>query len=252
MFTPALAQAINNIGSGNMDLIVLILFVLAVCVMYFVIVRPLQNRARENVALISAASAVLQSSEANATRAPAPEFGLSKAKSKGARPEDGTDIESLMSAVRNQAVELRCEHAKVVSNLSLNFDVLANRLSTIEPLLAKTMETAGKSEAAVASLTLSNDEYKRKLAGAERDLALYQPMAAKLEDDLRIARNRLVETDRKFAALEGDHAKAQSASNELFQKMASAEMARQRATEENFALLQKLNEHDFTIQSLPH
>ncbi len=164
--------------------------------------------------------------------------------------EEGTDLESLMSAVRNQAVELRGEHAKAVSNLSINFEVMTNRLSMIEPLLAKAMETASKSEISVGLLSASNEDYKRKLVEAERDLAYYRPLARRLDDDLRITRNSLTETERRFAALEGDHATAQGEHNNLFQKMASAEMARQRAAEENTALVQKLNEHESTIQSL--
>lgn len=249
MFTPAFAQTIG-IG-GKMDLIVLIFFALAIGAMYLLIIRPLRKSAWENAGLVSAASAVLQSKEAKATSSPAQEFNQDNTSSKaGATVEDGTDIASLMSAVRGQAVELRCEHAKVVSNLSLNFDVLTNRLSTIEPLLTKAMEAASNSEASVGLLTASNDDYRRKLAETERDLGYYRPLAVKLDDDLRVAHNHLAETDRKLVALETDYAKAQGACNDLFQKMASAEMARQRAIEENVALVQKLNEHDFTIQSL--
>ncbi|MEJ0095743.1 MAG: hypothetical protein WDN46_20745 [Methylocella sp.] len=249
MFTPAFAQVISVVG-GKMDLIALIYFALIVGLTYFVIIRPLRKRARKNAHLISTAAPVRKSKEVKATSPPTPGQNSASLKGGATTVEDDMDIASLMSAVRDQAVELRCEHAKVVSNLSLNFDVLTNRLSTIEPLLAKMMEAASKSEASVGLLTLSNDEYKQRLSEAERDLALYQPLAVKLESDLRIARNRLAETDRKFVALETDYAKAQSASNDLFQKKSSAEMARQRATEENVALAQKLNEHEFTIQSL--
>ncbi|VFU09900.1 protein of unknown function [Methylocella tundrae] len=250
VFTPAFVQALG-IG-GKMDLIFLILFAVALGAIYLLIIRPLQKRARENAGASPAGSAVLQSGDTKPAGSSAEEFSQNNTLSTtgAAAMEDGADIESLMSAVRDQAVELRCEHAKTVSNLSLSFDVLTNRLATIEPLLAKAMEAAGKSEASVALLTASNDEYRHKLAEAERDLGYYRPLAMKLDDDLRIARNHLTETERKFAALESDYAKTQGAANELFQKMASAELARQRAAEENVALVQRLNEHDFTIQSL--
>ena len=160
------------------------------------------------------------------------------------------EVESLMSAVRDQAVELRGEHAKIASSLSLNFDVLANRLSTVQPLLAKAMKLANESKTSVGLLTVSNDDYKRKLAEAERDIALYRPLALKMEEDLRLERLDHAETKRKFDALEEEHARAQGAHNELFQKMSSAELDHQRAAEEKDALVQKLNEHDSAIQSL--
>ena len=155
-----------------------------------------------------------------------------------------------MFAVRDQAVELRCEQLKVASNLSFDFDVLTDRLSTIEPLLNKAMKSARKSEASVTLLTASNDELKQKLSDAEGDLAFHRPLVTRLEDELKIARVQLQETDRRLTALETDHAKAQGAYNELFQKMSSGEISRQRVLEENVALVQKLNEHEFTIQTL--
>ena len=83
-----------------------------------------------------------------------------------------------------------------------------------------------------------------------RELAFYRPLAVKLEDELRIARDNIADTKRNFAALEADYVNAQGAHNDLFQRMASAEAARQRATEENTALLGTLNQHDFAFQAL--
>ena len=246
MFTPALAQFIGNTGGGQMGFLVqFALLALTLGIMYFMIIRPLEKRAREHADLISAASAALKAREAQAAAQAAQQPDKEKA-----FLEAGADITSLMSAVRDQAVELRCEQLKVASNLSFDFDVLTDRLSTIEPLLNKAMESARKSEASVALLTVSNDELKQKLSDAEGDLAFYRPLVTRLEDELKTARIQLQETDRKFTALETDHAKAQGAYNELFQKMASGEISRQRVIEENVALLQKLNEHEFTIQTL--
>jgi chromosome segregation ATPase len=228
-------------------------FAMALAVAYFVIIQPRRKRARDAL-LSSGASEVHQCDESRSRRAPASEFDqdgtLLKPAASTLEGGGDMDLESLMSAVRNQAVELRGEHAKAVSKLSLNFDLLTNRLSTIDPLLTKAMEAAGRSEASVNLLTGSNAEYKRKLAEAERDLETYRPLALKLEDDLRIAQSNLAETDRRLVALENEHAVTQGAHNDLFQKMASAELARERTSEENNALAQKLNEHEATIQSL--
>ena len=162
----------------------------------------------------------------------------------------GTDLDSLMSALQNQALELRGKHASAVSSLSLDFDVLNNRLSTIGSRLNKAMEAAAKSEASVAVLTTSNDDYRRRLSEAEGELALLRPLTAKLEHELRLARNQLTETDRRLVTLETDYAASQGTCNELLQKMSSSDLARQRTMEENAALAQKLNEREFAVQSL--
>jgi chromosome segregation ATPase len=239
VFTSALAQEIG-VASG------LIALILVVSCFVSLWMPRMRTRA---AGLAKGPSQIRWPADAPGTLAQTPEFDRDKVLAM-ANIEGGSDIDSLVSAVRDQAVELRCEHAKAVSNLSLNFDLLANRLSTMEPLVKKAMEAAKESESSVGRLTASNADYDRKLAQAERDLAFYRPLALKLEDELRVARNNIAESERKFAVLDSDHARSQGAHNELFQKMASAEMARQRASEENSALVQKLNEHDSAIQSL--
>lgn len=236
MFTHS--KDISFIGGGRTDLVVLAFIALVTAFIYFLIIQPRRERVRK-----SAAPTRLELRETDMANGSAPHSdqdatstSIEASEACAAAMEDSVDLQSLMSAVREQAVELRCEHAKIVSNLSLNFDLLTSRLATIEPLLTKAVEANGKNEASVGLLTVSNDEYKRKLAEAERAVACYRPLAIKLEDDLQIARAQVAEADRKFAALEGDYVKAQGATNELFQKMSSAEMARQRAAEENSAL----------------
>ncbi|WP_156970892.1 hypothetical protein [Beijerinckia mobilis] len=256
MSISALVQLVETGSSETLVLVLQILLVpLAVALMYFALVRPLRKRALKDAELVSAAAAIVQSKEAEAaaaekTQSQAQASPSGAARSGSRKSESGDDIGSLMAAVRDQAVELRCEQAKVASTLSLDFDVLTNRLSTIEPLLTKVMEEANKNQATVALLTATNDDFRHKISELEGEIGLYRPLALKLEDDLRVTRSQLAETDRKFVALETDYAKAQSSYNELLQKMTSTELARQRAAEENVALGQKLNEHEFTIQSL--
>jgi chromosome segregation ATPase len=246
------AEAIGILGAGEMELIGLVCFVAAFGAVIFLANRVMKDPVEDDEESGSAASAGNRPEEAKVAGPSAHELGHNATRQKtGGEPvEHTTDLQSLMSAVRQQAVELRGEHAQVASSLSLKLDVLTNRLATIEPLLAKAMEAAGKSDASVRLLTASNDDFKEKLAEAKRDLASYRPLAIKLQDEIRVARHHVAETDRRFAALDADHAKAQGARNELVQKMFSAELARQRMAEENAALAQKLNEQDFTIQTL--
>lgn len=232
-----------------MELLGLISFVLTGGVIIFLCIRERPNSVEEDADPEFAAG---ERWEAKAASQSALDFDQDQTRWKaGAAPmQDSTDLQSLVAAARDQAVELRGEQAQVASSMSLKIDILTNRLATIEALLAKALEAAGKSEASVGLLSASNEDYEQKLAEAERDLAFYRPLSIKLEDDLRVARRHVVETDRRLAALETEHAKAQGERNELVQKMFSAELARQRMGEENAALVQKLNEHGFTIQSL--
>ncbi len=53
MFTPAFAQAIGGSGGGPTDIIVqLIPFALILAIMYFLIMRPQQKRAKEHADLV--------------------------------------------------------------------------------------------------------------------------------------------------------------------------------------------------------
>jgi hypothetical protein len=234
-----------------MELIGLICFLATVGVIVFLTNRARQEPIEDDDEFVSRGFAG-NPEEAEAAGGSAREFDHNETRQKaGGQPvEHNTDLQSLVSAVREQAIELRGEHAQVASSLSLKFDLLTHRLAIIEPLLAKALEAARKNEALVGLLTASNDDHKGKLAEAERDLAFYRPLAVKLEDDLRVARHQVADIDRRFAILDADHAKAQGGRDELVQKMFAAELARQRMAEESVALAQKLNEQDFTIQSL--
>ncbi len=249
VLTSALAQIFGSAGRPPDPIAQLILLLFIIGLACFLTVQIMRRRFRRRPDLILAASGGTDFHESNAKGAAAPEADHANALSKGegAAMDISVEVESLMSAVRDQAVELRGEHAKIASSLSLNFDVLANRLSTVQPLLAKAMKLANESKTSVGLLTVSNDDYKRKLAEAERDIALYRPLALKTEEDLRLERLDHAETKRKFDALEEEHARAQGAHNELFQKMSSAELDHQQTAEEKDACPEAANEHDSAI-----
>ena len=74
----------------------------------------------------------------------------------------------------------------------------------------------------------------------------------RLEDELRTARKDFAEKERRAIAMEAENASAQRTHGELLDRLTSLDAARQRATEEKAAIGQKLNERDFSIQSLMH
>jgi chromosome segregation ATPase len=224
MFTPALTQVSGGTGIVLLDLFIqFAAFALIVGAIYFLIIRPLQQRARRN--------------EARATE-------------EEVSGEDGANVGSLMSTIQDQAVEIRGKHANAVSGLLLDFEILTDRIATIGSQVNRAVQAARKSEASVALLTTSNDDLKRKLSDAEREVVFLRPETNKLGEELRNARKQLTESERRLIALEAECSSAQKACNDLLDKLASSEAARQRTTEERTVIAQKLNERDFTIQSM--
>jgi len=159
-------------------------------------------------------------------------------------------IQSLMATVKSQAVDFRCQHTKAASEWTLGLNVLTSRIATLEPLLNKAVDLAKDRQREVDRLMLSNDQYKKRLADAERQLFHYRPLAIQLDEDLRSAKSQLEEGARHIGTLEAEFAKSQGAFNDLFQKLATAEAVGRRVAEEHQAYSQKLSESDLSIQTL--
>jgi preprotein translocase subunit YajC/DNA repair exonuclease SbcCD ATPase subunit len=223
MFTPALTQIGGGTGYALLDLIVqFAAFALIVGAVYFLIIRPIQRRATRGASVTD----------------------------EEAQGEEGANVGSLMSTIQDQAVEIRGKHANAVSNLLLDFEILTDRIATIGSQVNRAVQAARKSEASVALLTTSNDDLKRKLSDAEREVVFLRPETNKLGEELRNARKQLTESERRLVTLEAECSSAQKACNDLLDKLATSDAARQRMTEEKTAVAQKLNERDFTIQAL--
>jgi chromosome segregation ATPase len=159
-------------------------------------------------------------------------------------------IQSLMATVKSQAVDFRVQHAKAASDWTLGLNVMTSRIATLEPLLNKAVDLAKDRQREVDRLALSNEQYKKRLADAERQLFHYRPLAIQLDEDLRTAKGQLEEGARHIGTLEAEFAKSQGAFNDLFQKLATAEAVGRRVAEEHQAYSQKLSESDLAIQTL--
>jgi chromosome segregation ATPase len=173
---------------------------------------------------------------------------MQQAKNQDAKPED--QLASLMNAVKDQAINLKCEQAKVISDWQIGLDLLARRMATLQPLLTKSLQTNAEKDQTIERLSSAEAELTHRLLEAERDLAHYRPLAIQLDDDLRAVRVQLKDSHRHVAELEAEYAKSQGTINDLFQKAATADAARQRVLEENASYAQKLNEQDASLQSL--
>jgi len=243
MFTPALTEFIGSTGNVLLDFAIqFILFALIVVGAMRLIGRLRQNHVPEQAAAITEQESV----------AAVDDTPVDGAAVEGATGDDGTNIGSLLLALRDQAVEIRSKHATLVSGLSLDFELLSNRLATMGSQVSSAVESARKSEASVAQLSVANDDYKRKLADAEHELEFVRPEMLRMQDELRTARKEFAEKERRAIALEAENTSAQKTHGELLDKLTSSDAARQRAIEERAAIGQKLNERDFSIQSLMH
>jgi len=167
------------------------------------------------------------------------------------KSEDASnDIQSLFASIQHQALDLQCQFTKAVTDWTVALNVLTTRASTMDPLLNEAVKGAKESQRTVDHLTALNKEFKIKSANAERDLLHYRPLALRLEDEVRVAKDQIEEQARRIRALESENAATVGEYNDLFQKLASVEARNQRLTEENIAYLQKLSDTDSTTQTL--
>ena len=254
MFSPFLTDFIGSTGNELLDwAIEFILFALIVFGAVRLAARLLRKRAPKQATLVEWESPPI-AGDVTLDRAAAHDTtpAADTAAADDTMEDDATNIGSLMLALRNQAVEIRSKHATLVSGLSLDFELLSDRLATIGSQVSSAVESARKSEVSVAQLSMANDDYKKRLADAEHELDFVRPEMIRLEDELRTVRKELAETERRMIALEAENASARKANGELVDKLTSSDAARQRATEERAATGQKLKERDFSIQSLMH
>ncbi len=157
---------------------------------------------------------------------------------------------SLMNSVKEQAVNLQCDHLKISADIDMRLDILANRMATLHPLLSKSVLLASEREHTISQMQEAESEMGRRITEHERELAHYKPLAIKLGQDLHATQALLAESQQQCAALEVDHRKANATINEYYQRVSNAEGLRQRAMEENAVFVQKINASDATIQAL--
>lgn len=170
--------------------------------------------------------------------------------SSGKGGDQENEIASIMDALKEQAINLKCEHNKFISDWQIAVDLMANRVSKIHPLLAKNMEAFADREREIARITTSEADLARRLLDAERDLAHYRPAAMRLEDELHNTRNQLSDSRKRVEELEAEREGAQRQYSDLANRAAADVAARQRLTEENATYLQKLQDHDVYLKSL--
>lgn len=159
-----------------------------------------------------------------------------------------TEVENLMNSVKQQSVDISCQFA-TFANWSSEIETLSARAATLQPLLTKLVEENSSQAAALAELTRSKDAVDHRMSGLETEVAHYRPLAARLEEELLIVKEKHASAQSMLSSLEGQFAQHQSENNDLIYALAKAESKATRAGEENLALRQKALEHNAVIQS---
>ncbi len=159
-----------------------------------------------------------------------------------------TEVENLMNSVKQQSVDISCQFA-TFANWSSEIETLSARAATLQPLLTKLVEENSSQAAALAELSRSKEAVDHRMSGLETEVAHYRPLAARLEEELLVVKEKYASAQSMLSSLEGQFAQHQSENNELIYSLAKAESKATRAGEENMALRQKALEHNAVIQS---
>ena len=159
-----------------------------------------------------------------------------------------TEVENLMNSVKSQAVEISCQFA-TFANWSAEIETLSARAATLQPLLTKLVEENSAQASALAEAARNKEANGIRVAELEAEVAHFRPLAARYEDELKVAKEKYGTAQSMLATLEGQFAQRLSENNELMYTLAKTESKAARSTEENMSLRQKALEHNAVIQN---
>jgi DNA repair exonuclease SbcCD ATPase subunit len=165
-----------------------------------------------------------------------------------AAPSDG-ELDDLMNSIKQQSIEISCEFA-AFANWSAQIETLSSRAATLQPLLKNLVEKSSRQATDLVEVSRKKDSADRRISELKTEVEHYRPLAARFEDELRIAKEKYSQSQTLLASLEAQFGQAQGYSNELMHKLSAAESKALRVTEENIASKQKALEHNTMIQSL--
>ncbi|MGB8818088.1 MAG: hypothetical protein WCC66_09240 [Rhizobiaceae bacterium] len=160
-----------------------------------------------------------------------------------------SELEDLMNSIKQQSIDISCEFA-AFANWSSQIETLSARAATLQPLLKNLVEKSSTQSSELAEIFRQKDGAERRIAELKSEIDHYRPLAARFEDELRLAREKQAQSQHLLSSLESQFSQAQGYSNELMHKLTSAESKALRLTEENIAIKQKALEHNTTIQSM--
>lgn len=160
-----------------------------------------------------------------------------------------SELEDLMGAIKQQSIDISCEFA-AFANWSAQIETLSARAATLQPMLKGLVDKSKVQTAELSDVARQRDLAERRIGELKSEVDHYRPLAARFEDELRIAREKHSQAQNLLTSLEAQFGQAQAYSNELIHKLTAAESKALRVTEENIAIKQKALEHNTSIQSL--
>lgn len=164
-------------------------------------------------------------------------------------PVSENELEDLMGAIKQQSIDISCEFA-AFANWSAQIETLSARAATLQPMLKGLVEKSRIQTSDLAAVARLRDVAERRASELASQIDHYRPLAARFEDELRIAREKQSQSQNLLTSLEAQFDQAQAYSNELLHKLTAAESKSSRLAEENMAIKQKALEHNASIQSL--
>jgi chromosome segregation ATPase len=160
-----------------------------------------------------------------------------------------SELEDLMGAIKQQSIDISCEFA-AFANWSAQIETLSARAATLQPMLKGLVDKSRVQSAELSDVARQRDLAERRIGELKSEVDHYRPLAARFEDELRMAREKHSQAQNLLTSLEAQFGQAQAYSNELIHKLTAAESKALRVTEENIAIKQKALEHNTSIQSL--
>lgn len=160
-----------------------------------------------------------------------------------------TDLALMMETLKDQALGMRYEFTKL-NNWATQFDLLASRVSTMQPLLNGALQKSLGLERELSAVTASREGLARKASDLEGEVNHYRPLCVRLEEEVRTLRSELTSARQYAEGLEADHQKAQANINSLLQKLSTSESVRQRVAEEGAAIERTLRDNTVATQTL--
>jgi chromosome segregation ATPase len=160
-----------------------------------------------------------------------------------------TELDSLMSAVKQQALDVSCEFSRL-SEVSALFGLLSSRIATLQPQVSRLIAEKAALEGELAQAIRARESADQRLADVDAELKHYRPIANKLDDELRVANTKLQRANSQISLFEGQISKMQGEENELTRKLCTAETEVVRFKEENQSIRQKALEQATLIQGL--
>jgi len=159
-------------------------------------------------------------------------------------------LATLMAGLKEDAVALKCQQEKALSDWQFGMDHLSDRMTTLQPLLAKSIKAGAEREEALSRSVSAEKDLKHRLAQAERDLAHYKPLALQFETELRTLRHDHAMAQSSAIASENECRKALGMVNDLQQRLAITDAERQKLQENHNAYRQKLQKHEVALPTL--